>query len=105
MRRARPGTRSGPTPAKPGGLGGVVAPIAFALGLVVAFAGCFADKGLGIEVDIGDTHASKVELYLGKAACSPDDNAAGIDCTSIAPPDGTIALRGNIWFRDSPLSY
>ncbi|MGH9885575.1 MAG: hypothetical protein ACREBE_08610 [bacterium] len=77
-----------------------------------ALTGCFHDKGLGIEVDVGDTHASKVELYLGKVACKPDDNDAGIDCTSIAPPDGTVAppagtvaLRGDIWFRDSPLPY
>lgn len=81
-------------------------------GLAGALAGCFHDKGLGIEVDVGDTHASKVELYLGKVACDPEDNGAGIDCTSIAPPDGTVAppagtvaLRGDIWFRDSPLPY
>jgi hypothetical protein len=118
MRRARPGTRCTPTPAKASrsrgwraargaGLG-----IAFGLGLVGALAGCFDDKGLGIEVDVGDTHASKIELYLGKVACNAEDNDAGIDCSSIAPPDpsvappaGTIALRGDIWFRDSPLPY
>jgi hypothetical protein len=66
--------------------------------------GCF-DRGLAIEVDVGDTSASKVELYLGKTRCDPTDNTADIDCTSIAPPDGTVALRGTIWFRDSPLPY
>jgi hypothetical protein len=86
--------------------------VAFSLGVLVALAGCFHDKGLGIEVDVGDTHASKIELYLGKVACNAADNDAGIDCTSIAPPDaavsppaGTVALRGDIWFRDSPLPY
>ena len=78
---------------------------------MVAAAGCFHDRGLGVEVDVGDTGASRVELYLGKTRCEAD-NAAGIDCTTIAPPDstvappeGTVALRGNIWFRDSPLPY
>src|ERR1043165_6004870 len=95
MRQARHGT--------PGAYGAVVVALA-------ALAGCFDDKGLGIEVDVGDTHASKIELYLGKVACNAADNDAGIDCSSIAPPDGTVApptgtvaLGGDIWFRDSPL--
>src|ERR1043165_7814752 len=97
MRQARHGT--------PGAYGAVVVALA-------ALAGCFDDKGLGIEVDVGDTHASKIELYLGKVACNAADNDAGIDCSSIAPPDGTVApptgtvaLGGDIWFRDSPLPY
>jgi hypothetical protein len=65
-------------------------------------AGCFSDRGLAIEVDVGDTGATSVELYLGERGCSPGDNHAGILCDSIAPPDGTIALSGDVFFRDDP---
>src|SRR5690348_14769174 len=96
MRRPRPGTRRAARLPNTGGAAwraenGVVLTVAFGMSVLVAAAGCFHDKGLGIEVDVGDTHASKVELYLGKVACNPQDNKAGIDCTSIAPPDGTVA--------------
>ena len=67
-------------------------------------AACFGDRGVAVQIDIGDTGATKVELYIGKEPCN-DSNVAGVDCTSIAPPDGTIALRGDIWFRDDPLPY
>src|ERR1041384_3663827 len=99
MRRALPGTRCAARSRearRPGGwrakLGarddahaasGVALTVAFGVGVAVALAGCFHDKGLGIEVDVGDTHATKIELYLGKVACAAD-NDAGIDCTSIA---------------------
>jgi hypothetical protein len=79
-----------------------------ALASVVAAAlaaGCFSDHGLGIEVDVGDTGATKVELYLGKTRCDPTSNAVDIDCTRIAPPDGKVALAGSIWFRDDLLPY
>jgi len=63
-------------------------------------AGCFSDRGLAIEVDVGDTGASSVELFLGKSACGGND-AAGIDCKAIAPPPtGSVPLRGDVWFRD-----
>lgn len=67
-----------------------------------ALAGCFSDRGVAIEVDIGDTGARTVELYLGAQACDPQANTAGITCTSIAPPpDGKLALPGHVWFRDA----
>jgi len=70
-------------------------------------AGCFSDKGLAIEVAPGDTGATSVELYIGKDKCDPNDEPTSpkISCLSIAPPDGTIALPGTIWFRDDLLPY
>jgi hypothetical protein len=68
-------------------------------------AGCFSDRGLAIEVDVGDTGATSVELYVGEFDCTPGDNTAGISCTSIAPPDGTIALAGDVFLRNDPVPY
>lgn len=76
-----------------------------ALVIALCAAGCFSDRGVAIEVDVGDTGANSVELYIGKTACDKA-NAAGITCTTIAPPpDGRFALRGDIWFRDAPAPY
>lgn len=73
-----------------------------ALLIALCMAGCFSDRGLAIEVDVGDTGATSVELYLGERGCSPGDNQAGINCESIAPPEATIALEGHVFFRDDP---
>jgi hypothetical protein len=73
--------------------------------LAIALGGCFSDRGVVIEVDVGDSRAIEVELYLGKTRCDPEDNPAGIDCTAIAPPSGTVALGGTIWFRDDASPY
>jgi hypothetical protein len=70
-----------------------------AFGLAAWATGCFHDRGVALEVDVGTTGATSVELYLGKAACGAN-NTAGIDCKTIAPPAGLIALAGDIWFRD-----
>jgi hypothetical protein len=68
--------------------------------------GCFSDHGVAIEVDVGDTGATSVELYIGKDACDTKANTAGIDCTTIAPPPaGGVPLRGQIWFRDDLAPY
>lgn len=82
---------------------GVRLRVACALSIALG-AGCFSDRGVVIEVDIGDSRASEVELYLGKSKCDAN-NPAGIDCTAIAPPDGTVALGGTIWFRDDVSPY
>ena len=67
----------------------------------LALAGCFSDRGVALEVDVGDTGAAVVELYLGAEHCDPRTNTAGITCASIAPPpDGKLALAGEVWFRD-----
>lgn len=71
----------------------------------LATVGCFSDRGVAIEVDVGSTGASSVELFLGSAACDRNDKTAGIACTTIAPPDGTTPLDGNIWFRDAAAPY
>lgn len=72
----------------------------------LAAAGCFSDRGIAIEVNVGTTGATTVELYLGKTACDPKDNTAGIACTTIAPPPtGDRPLAGDIWFRDAPEPY
>ncbi|HET7505203.1 MAG TPA: hypothetical protein VFK02_29495 [Kofleriaceae bacterium] len=76
---------------------------ALVFAVALGAAGCFSDRGVAIEVDVGDTGATSVELYLGRFHCDPDRNPAGIDCTHISPPDGTIALDGDIWFRDDLL--
>src|ERR1051325_50329 len=72
---------------------------------LLAATGCFSDRGVAIEVDVGATGATSVELFLGKAACAGDDKQAGIACTTIAPPDGTTPLDGSIWFRDAAAPY
>lgn len=71
---------------------------------MTAIAGCFSDRGLVIEVDVGDSGAVAVELFLGADVCTPGDNPAGIDCRTIAPPPpaGPTPMPGAIWFRDSP---
>ncbi|HEX7838816.1 MAG TPA: hypothetical protein VF469_15170 [Kofleriaceae bacterium] len=74
--------------------------------LAAALAGCFSDRGVAIEVDVGTTGASTIELFLGAQACDRKDTTAGIACTTIAPPpDGSVPLGGNIWFRDAPAPY
>ena len=71
-----------------------------------AAAGCFSDRGVAIEVAVGATGATTVELFLGKTACDGGDGTAGIACTTIAPPpDGSVPLDGSIWFRDAPERY
>jgi len=71
---------------------------------MTAIAGCFSDRGLVIEVDVGDSDAVTVELFLGTDVCTPGDNPAGIDCKTIAPPPpaGPAPMPGKIWFRDNP---
>jgi hypothetical protein len=72
------------------------------LAIGLAQAACFSDRGLAIEIDVGDTGATSVELYLGGTACEPADNPASIDCRSIAPPpSGAAPLTGRIAFRDT----
>jgi hypothetical protein len=72
----------------------------------IGAAGCFDDRGLAIEVEIGGMPATSVELYLGKTKCDASSNDASIDCTGIAPsPAGSVSLPGTIWFRDSPAPY
>lgn len=75
------------------------------LALAAATGACFSDRGVAIEVEVGATGATSVELFLGKTACDRNDTTAGIACTTIAPPDGTVPLDGDIWFRDAPEPY
>jgi len=76
-----------------------------ALAIAWCAAGCFSDRGLAIEVDVGDTNATSVELYLGKTGCDSSNNASGIDCATISPPNATAALAGTVWFRDDDARY
>jgi hypothetical protein len=98
MRRARPGSiqRGGGerAPARR-------APLAAAV-LAWCAAGCFSDRGLAIEIDVGETGATSVELYIGKRPCDTD---APIGCGAITPPDAPRALGGRIWFRDDVVPY
>lgn len=75
-------------------------PVALAA-TALAIAGCFSDRGLVIEIDVGDTGATSVALFLGMTPCGASVVPAGIDCRTIAPPPaGSPPLRGDIWFRD-----
>ncbi len=76
-----------------------------AIAACAALAGCFSDRGLAIEVDIGDTGATSVELYIGKTPCNTSGDTASFDCSGIAPPDGRVMLRGDVWLRDDLLPY
>jgi hypothetical protein len=80
--------------------GSLIGALATALGATA----CFSDRGLAIEIDVGSTGATSVELYLGKTACA-SENASGIDCKTITPPDSATALRGAVWFRDGDARY
>jgi hypothetical protein len=84
--------RGGPPACSPRALAALVA---------LAAGGCFSDRGVAIQLDVGATGATSVELFLGKSACDSKDKLAGIACTTIAPPDGTTPLDGSIWFRDA----
>jgi hypothetical protein len=70
--------------------------------------GCFSDRGVVIEVDIGDTEATSVELFIGKGACA-DDQPAGVSCATIVPQGATspLAPQGDdkVWFRDHAAPY
>jgi len=76
---------------------------AFVIALCVT--GCFSDRGVAIEVDVGETGATSVELYIGKEACV-DNRPAGAGCSTILPP-GAPATQGNdnVWFRDDSSRY
>jgi hypothetical protein len=76
--------------------------IARALVLAGCAAGCFSDKGLALQIDVGATGAQTVELYLGMKTCDEAGAPAGASCRSIAPPpSGTTALDGEIRYRDA----
>jgi hypothetical protein len=66
---------------------------------------CFSDRGLALEIDVGATAATSVELFLGKAGCDADRNPAGIDCKTITPPGIRDPLDGTVWFRDDAARY
>jgi len=73
--------------------------------LVIALCvtGCFSDRGVAIEVDIGDTGATSVELFIGKDGCTSESHPAGVTCGGITPPNVSTELTGDIWFRDDLL--
>lgn len=74
------------------------------LAIAACASGCFSDHGLAIEVRIGATGATSVELYLGQR-CDPANNPQGIDCRSIIPPSATGEMTGTVWFRDADARY
>jgi hypothetical protein len=75
-----------------------VAPLAVALGAT----GCFSDRGVAVEIDVGETGATEVELYLGTASCDSKDNVP-FACSGIGPKSSTAPLKGAVWFRDALL--
>ncbi|MEO7729897.1 MAG: hypothetical protein ABIY55_02915, partial [Kofleriaceae bacterium] len=73
--------------------------------IALSAAGCFSDRGIAIEVDVGTTGATSVELYVGNSACV-DHKDAAIPCGGgIAPPMFSAHLAGTVWFRDDEVPY
>jgi hypothetical protein len=70
--------------------------------VIAGCAGCFSDRGLAVEIHVGDTGATSVELYIGKVPCS---DGAPIACDEMITPPGGVALDGHIWFRDDLPPY
>lgn len=71
--------------------------------LVIALCatGCFSDRGVAIEIDMGETTATSVELYIGKEAC----DSTNARCRTITPPKAVCALKDSSWFRDDTQRY
>jgi len=76
-----------------------------ALVIALCATGCFSDRGVAIEVDVGDTGATSVELFIGKDGCTSESRPAGVTCGGITPPDAPAELPGAVSFRDTPLPY
>jgi len=76
-----------------------------ALVIVWCVAGCASDRGLAIEVDVGQTGATSVELFISKEDCTDETRPPGVKCTGIRPRDVPIELPGEIWFRDDSEPY
>jgi hypothetical protein len=74
-----------------------------ALVIALCATGCFSDRGVAIEVDVRDTGATSVELFIGKDACSPETAPDGVKCGGIQPPNASTLLPGDMWFRDAAL--
>lgn len=67
--------------------------------------GCSSDRGLAIEVDVGKTGATSVELFIGKDGCTSETRPPGVRCSGIKPLGVTTELTGDIWFRDDSVPY
>lgn len=73
--------------------------------LVVFGVGCFSDRGIAIEIDVGATGATSVELYVGNRRCT-DPGEQGFRCDGgIAPPSIAAHLDGDVWYRDDVAPY
>jgi len=66
-----------------------------ALVIALCATGCFSDRGVAIEVDVGDTGATSVELFIGRQPCNSNTGQCVIE-----PPGATCALSDPTWFRD-----
>jgi hypothetical protein len=67
-----------------------------ALAIALLAAGCFSDRGLAIEVDVGDTGSTTVELFAAEAACAADA-AQGLGCASLQPRGIERRLAGDLY--------
>jgi hypothetical protein len=75
------------------------------LAIALCATGCFSDRGVAIEVDIGKTGATSVELFLGTKNCA-DDDSTKFACAGIGPPPRmSPLLPGDVWFRDALMPY
>jgi hypothetical protein len=68
--------------------------------LALWLTGCFSDRGLAIEIDVGSTGATSVELFVGLEC----DEAAS-ECRAITVPGSDCAFDGARYYRDANLSY
>src|SRR5687768_8191931 len=80
-------------------------PALFLTALALCGAGCFSDRGVAIEVDVGDTGATSVELYVGNTACTDHDNPVIACDGGIAPENVSEHLAGKVWFRNDLVPY
>lgn len=71
--------------------------------LVIALcaSGCFSDRGVAIEIDVGETGATSVEFFIGKEKCESTNSR----CKTITPPNAMCALEASSWFRDDAQRY
>ena len=67
-------------------------------GIAAAFALAACDQGVSLEVDIGATGATRVELFVA----SQDPCTT---CDKVRSPDATAALSGTVYFADRDATF
>jgi hypothetical protein len=105
MRGARRGRNASGQPREHRHLRTRTISLAGTLVIALSATGCSSDRGLAIEVDVGKTGATSVELFIGKDGCTSETRPPGVRCSGIKPQGVTTELAGDIWFRDDSQPY